>query len=127
MKIFKTIDVAIQIFILLIAVFKHFANDANEDWITYILLFAAYQIISSLIHFFIKLKKTWWRIMYSILGVFVGVLTLLCNNGSISFNKIIDIMLVLAPIMGFYYVVLSVVETVNIYNKNDIDIKIINE
>lgn len=127
MKIFKTIDVAIQIFILLIAVFKNFANDVNVDWITYLLLIAAYQVLSSLTHFFIKIKKTWWRITYSILGIIVGILTILYNNNTIPFSKIIDIMIVLAPIMGVYYVVLSFVETVNIYNKIDTDTKIVDE
>lgn len=127
MKIFKTIDISIQLFLLLLMAFTYFKSDGINNAIVFVVLFAAYQILSSLIHFILKFKKTAWRTAYSVAGVLVLILWLFFNSSALSFDKFLSIMLLLAPLMGLYYTILSLVETVAIYNDKGFEENIMEE
>jgi hypothetical protein len=123
MKIFKTIDVLIQISILFAIAINYWVREGGGDDAAMICVvgFGAWQVLSSLIHFFLKIKKTWWRFAYSIAGVLILFLLLAIKLDFFSEDDFIDVMLVLAPTMGVYYFILSCIETVELYNRKKIE------
>jgi peptidoglycan/LPS O-acetylase OafA/YrhL len=115
MKVFKTADVVIQLFILCAIAINFFSQGFEEDAILWVIGFGAFQVIGSLIHLFLKYKKTWWRISYSLAGVIILFMMLFIKLNVITEDNFIVFILVLAPAMGFYYVILSCVETYKLY------------
>jgi hypothetical protein len=115
MKLFKTIDVVLQLFLLLLLIFSSVKDFGNKNSILYVIVFGVYQVLSSLIQLFLKPKKTWWRIAYSLAGVLILLLFLGMEINLISLDNVIGAMFLLTPAMALYYVVLSIIETIQLY------------
>jgi hypothetical protein len=115
MRVFKTIDILIQLFTLFAIGINILLQGQKDVALLCVIGFGAWQVISSLIQLFLKFKKTWWRLIYSIIGVIILCLLLAIKLKIFSEDNFISLMLMLAPAMGVYYFILSIVETVEIY------------
>jgi hypothetical protein len=115
MRLFKTIDILIQLFILFAIGINYLLQGQKDAALLCVIGFGAWQVISSLIRLFLKFKKTWWRLIYSIVGVIILCLLLAIKAKIFSEDNFIGLMLMLAPAMGVYYFILSIVETTLLY------------
>ena len=123
MRLFKTIDCIIQIIILVIIAANYFRIGGKDAALIIVIGFGVWQVLSSLIHFFLKNKKTVWRLAYSIMGIIILCMLLFTKFNVFSEENFITFMLVLAPIMGVYYFVLCIVETIRFYKTNNLRIQ----
>ena len=121
MRVFKTIDSIIQIIILGIIVANYFRSGGKDAALIFVIFFGAWHVISSLIHFFFKYKKTTWRLAYTVMGVVILCILLFTKFNIFSEENFISFMIVLAPIMGVYYFVLCIVETIQLYKNKQLD------
>lgn len=115
MKIFKTVDLFIQLFIICAMGINYFRDGGRDTALLCVIGFGAYQVLSSLIHLFVNFNKTWWRLSYSFTGVAILFLMLFIKFNLITEANFIKIMLVLAPIMGVFYFILCCTETYRLY------------
>ena len=121
MKSFKTIDCIIQIIILSIIVASYFRSGGKDAALIFVIGFAVWQVLSSLIHFFFKYKKTTWRLAYTVMGVIILCILLFTKFNIFSSDNFVTFMIILAPIMGVYYFVLCIVETIQLYKNKQLD------
>jgi hypothetical protein len=121
MKLFKILDTLIQLLFLIAIVINYFTQGQKDAALLCVIGFGAWQVLSSLIHFFLKIKKTWWRLAYSVAGVLILFLLLALKLDIFSRDTFIFLMLVIAPTMGTYYFVLSCTETITNYRKTKIN------
>ena len=125
MRLFKTIDILIQLFILFAIGINYLLQGQKDTALLCVIGFGAWQVISSLVHLFLKFKKTWCRLAYSFAGVFILLFLLAIKLDILLERNLISVMLILAPAMGVYYFILSCIETISLYRIKEMELEII--